>query len=123
MMFSMTFDGRSFTPKERIELLERSILVNSFAYYELNENILADHQYDQNTIQLEQYSKQFPADFIKSRYYEYFRDFCSEDDSTHNSSGFDLLERVRNADKDLYRRINIDACLALDLKLKRGITS
>ena len=68
MEFVMTYPD-IFTVKERIELLERSILVNSFAYYELNENILDDHKYDANTLQLENFIKQFPAEFIQSKYY------------------------------------------------------
>ena len=39
---------------EKIQLLQRSILVNSFAYYELNQNILTDFQYDANAMQLEE---------------------------------------------------------------------
>ena len=38
--------SKQFTDKEKIQLLQRSILVNSYAYYELNENILSDYQYD-----------------------------------------------------------------------------
>ena len=43
---------KPFSIVEQIQMLERSILVNSFAYYELNENILSDFQYDANAIQL-----------------------------------------------------------------------
>ena len=47
-----------FTPLEKIQLLQRSILVNSFAYYELDSNILADFQYDDNAKQLAELKKQ-----------------------------------------------------------------
>ena len=104
---------------ERIQLLQRSILVNSFAYYELNDNILSDHQYDANARQLEELSKEHPEEFKRSRYYTYFNDFY--DAGEHATSGFDLLERVRKNDKELYRHIWIDAAFALDLKQKRGI--
>lgn len=117
MKFSMKYPD-TFTIKERIDLLERSILVNSCAYYELNDNILPDYKYDANTVQLENFAKQFPAEFIKSRYYKYFYDFFAVDDECHNSSGFDLLKRVKDDDEDLYRRIMIDATMALDLKSK-----
>ena len=117
MNFSMTYPN-VFSIKDRIECLERSILVNSYAYYELNDNILPDYKYDANTVQLENFAKQFPAEFIKSRYYKYFYDFCAVEDGEvcHNSSGFDLLSRVKNDDKDLYGRIRIDAVWALDSK-------
>lgn len=107
-----------FTIVERIQLLQRSILVNSFAYYELNDNILTDFQYDANARQLEELVKQHPDEFKRSRYYTYFHDFY--DASEHATSGFDLLERVKKNDNELYRHIWIDAVMALDLKAKYG---
>lgn len=109
-----------FTPLEKIQLLQRSILVNSFAYYELNENILTDFQYDDNAKQLAELKKQHPDEFKRSSYHLYFHDYCSEEDDAHYTSGFDLLERVRKNDNNLYRRLWIDATLALDLKSKYG---
>lgn len=106
-----------FTIIERIQLLQRSILVNSFAYYELNENILTDFQYDANARQLEELVKQHPDEFKRSRYYTYFNDFY--DAGEHATSGFDLLERVRKNDNELYRHIWMDAIWALDLKMKK----
>ena len=122
MNFSMTYPD-IFTIKDRIECLERSILVNSYAYYELNDNILPDYKYDANTLQLENFAKQFPAEFIKSRYYKYFYDFCvvDSDGVTHNSSGFDLIKRVKDDDTELYRRIRMDATMTLDLKMRSPI--
>ena len=109
-----------FTPLEKIQLLQRSILVNSFAYYELNENLLSDFQYDDNAKQLTELKKQYPDEFKSSRYYPYFHDYCSEDDGAHYTSGFDLLERVRKKDDTLYRYIWMDAVRASDLKTKYG---
>ena len=107
-----------FTIVEKIQLLQRSILVNSFAYYELNENILSDFQYDANARQLEELAKQYPDEFKCSRYYEYFHDFYDSDE--HATSGFDLLERVRKADSRLYRYLHMDAVNALVQKQRRG---
>ena len=106
---------KPFSIVEQIQLLERSILVNSFAYYELNENILSDFQYDTNAIQLSELKRDYPEEFKRSKYYDYFYDYCQDSD-VHYTSGFDLIERVRKADEDLYRRIWMDAALALDLK-------
>lgn len=108
-----------FNVVEKIQLLERSILVNSFAYYELDGNLLSDFQYDENAKQLAEFKKQYPDEFKRSRYFEYFKDYGSED-GTHYTSGFDLLEKVRKADKDLYRKLHMDAALALDLKARYG---
>ena len=108
---------RPFTPLERIQLLQRWILVQSFAYYELNSNIATDFVYDDNAKQLAELKKEYPDEFARSRYYDYFHDYCQDD--IHYTSGFDLLERVKKADKDLYRRIWMDAVWALELKSKR----
>lgn len=109
-----------FTPLEKIQLLQRSILVNSFAYYELNENLLTDFQYDNNAKQLAELKKQYPKEFENSKYHDYFYDYCSAEDNVHYVSGFDLLNRVEKNDKDLYRRIWMDAAWASDLKQRYG---
>lgn len=112
--------SKPYTPLEKIQLLQRSILVQSFAYYELDNNLLSDFAYDANAKQLAELKKEYPDEFKRSRYHTYFHDYCTED-GVHYTSGFDLLERVRKTDKDLYRRINIDAVMALDSKSKRGV--
>ena len=104
---------KPFNIVEKIQLLQRSILVNSYVYYELNDNLLSDFQYDTNARQLEELSKAYPEDFKRSRYYAYFHDFYDSDE--HATSGFALLERVRTTDEDLYARIQNDAFLALKL--------
>lgn len=110
-----------FTDKDKIQLLQRSILVNSFAYYELNSNILTDFQYDDNAKQLKELKRRNPTAFENSRYNIYFKDFCSDSDNLHYTSGFDLLEAVKKNDKDLYRYIWIDAELALRLKSEKRL--
>ena len=107
--------NKPFSFAERIQLLERSILVNSFAYYILDDNILSDFQYDDNAKELAELKKEHPEDFKRSRYYEYFKDYCNDDNMVY-TSGFDLLERVRKADYDLYSRLHEDASMALRLK-------
>ena len=104
----MNFSSRPFTDKEKIQLLQRSILVNSYAYYELNENILSDYQYDMNTRQLLALRKTNPEAYRKSRYFKYFNDFES-------GTGFDLTDRLR-ANHKLYQNVARDAHLALRLK-------
>lgn len=104
----MDFSREHFTDLEKIQLLQRSILVNSYAYYELNDNILSDHQYDMNTRQLLELKKNNPEAYRNSRYYRYFDNFES-------GTGFDLTSRIRK-DPELYEKVSTDACLALDLK-------
>ena len=107
--------NKPFSFAERIQLLERSILVNSFAYYILDDNILNDFQYDDNAKELAELKKEHPEDFKRSRYDEYFKDYCNDDNMIY-TSGFDLLEKVRKADYDLYSRLHEDASMALKLK-------
>ena len=109
---------KPFNVVERIQLLQRWILVQSFAYYELNQNIASDFKYDENAKQLVELMKTHPEEAERSRYNEYFHDYCPADDDAHFTSGFDLLERVRKNDPQLYRYIHIDAAMALDLKEK-----
>lgn len=103
----MTF-SKPFTDKEKIQLLQRSILVNSYAYYELNENILPDHQYDANTRQLLALRESAPEAYQKSRYRKYFDNFES-------GTGFDLTSRLRS-NRKLFNNVARDARLALQLK-------
>lgn len=107
----MTFSNPDWSIKDKIELLQRAILVDSYAYYELNENLLADYQYDQNTRQLLEFKELYPAEFKKSRYYRYFNNFES-------GTGFDLTSRLQK-NKKLYSIISHDAHLALKLKRER----
>ena len=105
-----------FSVVEKIQLLQRWILVQSFAYYELNENIVSDFKYDANAKQLERLVVENPEEAKRSRYYDYFYDFFDESEGTHMTSGFDLLERVKRRDKSLYGRIYMDAANAIHLK-------
>jgi hypothetical protein len=100
--------SRPFTDLQKIQLLQRSILVNSYCYYELNENILSDYQYDMNTRQLLELKKTNPEAYQKSRYRRYFNDFES-------GTGFDLTDRLR-VNRKLYQNVARDAHLALRLK-------
>ena len=104
--------SKPFTIKEQIELLQRSILVNAFAYYEMNQNLLSDHQYDNNALQLEALKNDHPDIFKKSRYYRYFTDF-------EPGTGFDLVAKV-NRSKSMRTKIERDASWAIKLKEERS---
>ena len=106
----MTF-SQPFTDKEKIELLQRSILVCSYAYYELDNPTLPDFQYDMNTRQLLDLKQSNPEAYNKSRYRRYFDNFES-------GTGFDLTSRIRK-NKTLFQKIARDAHLALKLKGER----
>lgn len=103
--------SKPFTDLEKIQLLQRSILVNSYAYYELDRNILADYEYDRNTRQLLALKESDPEAWRQSRYLKYFNNFES-------GTGFDLSSRIKR-DKMLYKQVSHDAHLALKLKDER----
>lgn len=103
---------RPFTIIERIQLLQRWILVNSFSYYQLDENIVHDFKYDDNAHQLVAMLNEFPEEAKRSRYYVYFYDYTGE-------TGYHLIGRVKEKDPELYRHIWIDAMRALQLKHER----
>lgn len=107
--------SKHFTDLEKIQLLQRSILVNSYVYYELNENLLSDFQYDANTRLLLKLKESAPEAYRESRYHGYFDNFES-------GTGFDLTSRLKN-DRELLERVAMDAHLALKLKkeTKNGI--
>lgn len=104
MIFSVTF-----SPKEKIETLQRWILVQSCAYYEMNENIVSDYQYDQNSKQLFKLKKLYPKEYSESRYlvcFERFEEGCT--------SGFDMLRMLSKRDRYLYDRVVEDTKIALE---------
>lgn len=106
----MTFPDH-FTVKEQMDLLERSILVNAYAYYEMNQNLLSDHQYDKNALQLDALRKDHSDIFKKSRYHRYFADF-------EPGTGFDLVMKIQRS-KTMRKKIERDASWALKLKEER----
>lgn len=110
--------SKPFTDLEKIQLLQRSILVNSYAYYELNDNLLSDFQYDDNAAQLIQLMRDNPKESTRSRYRKYFHDYCPAEGDAHYTSGFDLIARLQK-DKKLYKIISHDAHLALKLKKEK----
>ena len=100
--------------KTRIELLERWILVQSYAYYELNDNIASDFDYDNNAKQLFELIKNNPDDHYNTRYYLYFDKF-----EPGCTSGFELFTKMRKKNKTLYDTLYRDAMMALGLKYKK----
>lgn len=110
----MTFKPE-WDAKTRIELLERWVLVQSCAYYEMNENIVSDFDYDANVKFLFELMKDFPDDHHNSRYYLYFSKF-----EPGCTSGFELINKVKKQDSTLYGMIFRDAFLALEAKSKHN---
>lgn len=110
MRFKPEFDSLT-----RIQLLQRWVLVQSFIYYILNDNIVSDSDYDENVRQLFDLRESFPNEWQRSSYRLYFRNF-----EPGCTSGFELIDKVRKTDQELYRHLHVDAVLALNMKMKRS---
>jgi len=78
---------------EWINRRERQLLVHSFLYYQLNENIISDHIFDLWSKELAKAIIDHPETFKQSVYAEGFKNF-------DGSSGYDLpfhLPEIQNA--------------------------
>ena len=106
---------RPFNVVEKIQLLQRWIMVASVAYYDFDGNFIEDYKYDANARQLVDLMNKYPEEATRSRYHKYFYDYTGE-------TGYHLSSRVERDDSDLYRHIRMDAIWALDLKSKYGNT-
>ena len=64
----------NLTTQEYIDFLQRFILVHSYIYYELNNNVISDKAYDAKAKELVQYKNEYPELWKSSMYYEQFKD-------------------------------------------------
>lgn len=84
--------------KARIEFLERYILVHSYLYYHMNENVISDKKYDKYSrllaSKIEKYSSRIPS----TQYGYVFYDF-------DGNTGFDLYDRLNKSDKKRVRDV------------------
>lgn len=84
-----------------INYLQRKIILNCIAYYELNINKLSDKEYDELSKQLVELQKDIN---ISGTQYGYV--MCDFDGTT----GFDLYERLNDYDKKYLMSIAIHHC-------------
>lgn len=68
------------------------MLVHSYLYYQLGENLISDYDFDYWAKELVDLQEQYPEESKKARYYEEFKDF-------DGSSGFDLPYSMPNIQK------------------------
>ena len=59
------------------------MLVHSYIYYRLGDNIIADHTFDMWAKELVELQERYPEESRQAKYYHEFKDF-------DGSSGFDL---------------------------------
>lgn len=102
---------RRWNIKTKIEYLQRKIILNSIAYYELNTNKLTDKQYDELSRQLVAMQAEYP-NIIDTQYGYAFYDF-------DGSTGFDLYHRLNKHDKEYLYNISCHVCGNKNIKKKK----
>lgn len=88
----MDFSNRDFTPQEKIELLQRWILVHSYLYYIMDISIVPDYTYDMNSKQLAELKTAHPDSWDKARYTYAMGDF-------DGSTGFGFVEKLEENER------------------------
>jgi len=98
----MKWDNPYVSVQSKIESLERWLLVHAIIYYEYNNNIVTDTQWDTNAYQLVDMIKQYPKDFKASYYYILYKEF-------DGSTGFDLPDGLKEWNREHYDYLDIIA--------------
>lgn len=63
------------TIKEKIRQRRRQMLVHSYIYYELNQNIISDHKWSEWAKELQQLQQDYPEESKAVEYYDDFKDW------------------------------------------------
>ena len=81
------------TAKEKVEAIERQILVHSMLYYHMNESVISDKRFDKlSRLLADKISKLGPKKIASTQYGYVFQDF-------DGTTGFDLISRLNKADR------------------------
>lgn len=87
------------TLQEHIDFLQRYIIVHSYIYYELNNNVISDKQYDAKTKELVRYKNEYPELWKSSMYYKQFAD------EYNGATGFTLYHDLDPHQQEIIRSI------------------
>lgn len=85
--------------QDYINFLQRFIIVHSYIYYELDDNIISDKEYDAKSRELVKYKNVYPDLWKTSEYYEQFGD------EYNGSTGFTLYHELNDKQKTIIRVI------------------
>lgn len=83
---------------DRINFIQRFIIVHSYIYYELDNNIISDREYDKAGKDLVALKEQYPEFWKMSEYYPQFKDY-------NGSTGFSLYHELDDKQKTKIRSI------------------
>lgn len=87
------------TNQEYIDFLQRFIIVHSYIYYELSDNIISDKEYDERAKELVEYKNKYPELWKSSMYYKQFGD------DYNGATGFTLYHELDEKQKEIIRSI------------------
>lgn len=87
------------TTQDIIDNLQRKIMLHSYIYYELDDCVISDHDYDNLGHQLVRYKEEYPDLWKKSKYYKQFGD------EYNGSTGFDLYSKLEPEQKTIIQHI------------------
>lgn len=62
------------TTRDRIDWLQRFIILHSYLYYELDDNVISDREYDKKSKELVELKNKHPELWKNSEYYKQFGD-------------------------------------------------
>jgi len=88
----MRFTSDDLTRKDKIELLQRWIIVHSILYYELDFSLVRDKVFDANCQQLVKLMSKSNKTLPTTHYHYCMHDF-------DGSTGFDLYQRLNKRDR------------------------
>lgn len=87
------------TTQEYIDFLQRVIILHSYIYYELDDNVISDREYDARAKELVKYKNEYPDLWKSSEYYKQFGD------DYNGSTGFTLYHGLDEKQKMIIRSI------------------
>lgn len=85
--------------QEYINFLQRFIILHSYIYYELDDNVISDQAYDKKSKELVQYKNEYPDLWKSSEYYKQFGD------DYNGSTGFTLYHDLNEKQQEIIRSI------------------
>lgn len=85
--------------QEYINYLQRFIIVHSYIYYELDDNIISDKDYDAKAKKLVKYKNDYPELWKSSMYYKQFGD------DYNGATGFTLYRDLSEQQKQYIKSI------------------
>lgn len=97
----------------KMSLLQRRIIVHSILYYECDESVISDKQYDALSKQLVNLMKQSPEQLKRTQYYYCMYDF-------DGSTGFDLRSRLTTKDNEYLTKIALSVLHSYKSTCRKG---